>query len=210
MNLVELVEKEGLKNVTQFRVGDTVCVHFKIVEGTKERIQKFEGLVIARKNGSIRETFTVRKISFGVGVERTFPVHSPRIDKIEVVRKGSVARAKLYYIRGLTGRAATKVKEEQSAATVKKSSKSQEEKLAELKSNTAKSNAKKAKPAAKKDSPAKKITSADKRRLARAEARKTAAAAPQIEEPAAAPPQAESPAPAAEAANPQPEAPTAE
>jgi large subunit ribosomal protein L19 len=183
MNLVELVEKEGLKNVAQFRVGDTVCVHFKIVEGTKERIQKFEGLVIARKNGSIRETFTVRKISFGVGVERTFPVHSPRIDKIEVIRKGDVARAKLYYIRDLTGRAATKVKEEQSAKDLaKKGSKSQEEKLADLRANAAKSNTKKARPAKKAAAGVQKITAADKRKLARAEARKTAAA--QTETPA--------------------------
>ena len=112
MNIVELIEKEGQKeNVTPFRVGDTVRVYFKIVEGTKERIQAFEGLVIARKNGGVRETFTVRKISFGVGVERTFPVHSPRVDRIEVVREGAVARAKLYYIRDLKGKAATRVKE---------------------------------------------------------------------------------------------------
>ena len=112
MNLLELIDKEGLKtDLAPFNVGDTVKVHFKIVEGTKERIQVFEGLVISRKNGGIRETFTVRKISFGVGVERTFPVHSPRIDKIEVVREGDVRRAKLYYIRDLTGKAATRVKE---------------------------------------------------------------------------------------------------
>jgi large subunit ribosomal protein L19 len=112
MNLLEIIDKEGVKEqVTPFNVGDTVCVHFKIVEGAKERIQKFEGLVIAKKNGGIRETFTVRKISFGIGVERVFPVHSPRIDKIEVVRTGSVRRAKLYYIRDLTGKAATRVKE---------------------------------------------------------------------------------------------------
>ena len=112
MNLVDLIEKEGQKeNITPFKVGDTVKVHFKIVEGTKERIQVFEGLVIARKNGGIRETFTVRKLSFGVGVERTFPVHSPRVDRIEVIREGKVARAKLYYIRDLKGKAATRVKE---------------------------------------------------------------------------------------------------
>jgi len=112
MNLLELIDKEGLKaDVTPFKVGDTVKVHFKIVEGNKERIQVFEGLVIARKNGGIRETFTVRKISFGTGVERTFPVHSPRIDKIEVIREGDVRRAKLYYIRDLSGKAATRVKE---------------------------------------------------------------------------------------------------
>jgi len=112
MNLLELIDNEGLKaNVTPFRVGDTVKVYFKIVEGSKERIQVFEGLVIARKNGGIRETFTVRKISFGVGVERTFPVHSPRVEKIEVIREGDVRRAKLYYIRDLSGKAATRVKE---------------------------------------------------------------------------------------------------
>lgn len=112
MNLVELIEKENQKeNVTDFRVGDTVKVYFKIVEGTKERIQVYEGLVIARKNGGLRETFTVRKISFGVGVERTFPLHSPRIDKIEVVREGKVRRAKLYYIRDLSGKAGVRVKE---------------------------------------------------------------------------------------------------
>ena len=112
MNLLELIDKEGVKeNVTPFKVGDTVRVHFKIVEGNKERIQVFEGLVISRKNGGIRETFTVRKISFGIGVERVFPVHSPRIDKIEVIRYGDVRRAKLYYIRELTGKAATRVKE---------------------------------------------------------------------------------------------------
>ena len=112
MNLVELIEKENqTKEITPFKVGDTVKVYFKIVEGNKERIQVFEGLVIARKNGGIRETFTVRKISFGVGVERTFPVYSPRIDKIEVVREGKVRRAKLYYLRNRVGKAA-KVKED--------------------------------------------------------------------------------------------------
>ena len=112
MNLLELIDKEGIKeNITPFKVGDTVRVHFKIVEGNKERVQIFEGLVIARKNGGVRETFTVRKISFGVGVERTFPVHSPRIDKIDVIRQGDVRRAKLYYIRDLTGKSATRVKE---------------------------------------------------------------------------------------------------
>ena len=111
MNLVELIEKENqTKEITPFKVGDTVKVYFKIVEGNKERIQVFEGLVIARKNGGIRETFTVRKISFGVGVERTFPLHSPRIEKVEVIRKGRVRRAKLYYLRDRQGKAA-KVKE---------------------------------------------------------------------------------------------------
>jgi len=178
MNLVELIEKEGLRaNVAQFRVGDTVKVYFKIVEGTKERIQVFEGLVIARKNGGIRETFTVRKISFGVGVERTFPVHSPRIDKIEVVRQGDVARAKLYYIRDLSGKAATKVKEKRSVSDQKKAVKSADEKLAVLKSNKAKVTAK-AKLTAKKTAAPKRIIAADKRKTARAEARKAAAATP--------------------------------
>ena len=112
MNLVELIDKEGVRDTAVApNVGDTVRVHFKIVEGNKERVQAFEGLVIARKNGGARETFTVRKISFGVGVERVFPVHSPRIEKIEVVREGSVRRAKLYYIRDLSGKAAVRVKE---------------------------------------------------------------------------------------------------
>ena len=180
MNLVELIEKEGLKSdVAQFSVGDTVRVHFKIVEGAKERIQIFEGLVIARKNGGIRETFTVRKISFGVGVERTFPVHSPRIDKIEVTRQGDVRRAKLYYIRGLSGKAATKVKEKRSSATTKKTVKTAEEKLAEIKDNKAKAT-KKASAGTKaktKTGGVKRILAADKRKTARADARKVAKAA---------------------------------
>ena len=119
--MLELIDKEGVKSdVTPFNVGDTVKVHFKIVEGNKERIQIFEGLVIARKNGGVRETFTVRKISSGVGVERVFPVHSPRIDKIEVTRQGDVRRAKLYYIRDLTGKAATRVKEKKYVAPAEK------------------------------------------------------------------------------------------
>ncbi len=107
MNIIENLEKEQLRSdVPAFAPGDTVRVHAKIVEGTRERIQVFEGLVIARQGSSIRETFTVRRISYGIGVERTFPVHSPRIEKIEVVRKGIVRRAKLYYLRNLTGKAA--------------------------------------------------------------------------------------------------------
>ena len=113
MNVIDQIEKENMKSdVEEFRVGDTVKVHQKIKEGDKERIQIFEGLVIARKNGGIRETFTVRKISYGVGVEKTFAVHSPKIAKIEVVKKGKPRRAKLYYIRDLTGKAATKIKNE--------------------------------------------------------------------------------------------------
>lgn len=111
MTLIEALERENLKpEIPEFNVGDTVKVYNKIVEGTRERIQVFEGIVISRKNSSVRETFTVRRISFGVGVEKTFPVHSPRIDKIEVVKKGKVRRAKLYYLRDLSGKAA-KIKE---------------------------------------------------------------------------------------------------
>ncbi|MGI6213151.1 MAG: 50S ribosomal protein L19 [Christensenellales bacterium] len=107
MNIIDIVEKEGMKeNVPEFKIGDTVKVFVKVVEGTRERLQAFEGTVIARKNGSIRETFTVRRLSFGIGVERTFPLHSPKIDHIEVVREGKVRRAKLYYLRERTGKAA--------------------------------------------------------------------------------------------------------
>ena len=107
MNMISTLEREGLKEQSaDFNIGDTVRVYVKVVEGDKERLQAYEGVVTARKNGSIRETFTVRRISFGVGVERTFPVHSPRIDRIEVVRKGKVRRAKLYYLRGLSGKKA--------------------------------------------------------------------------------------------------------
>lgn len=106
-NIIDQLEREGMKeNVPAFEIGDTVKVTVKIAEGDKERLQSFEGVVIARKNGGIRETFTVRKISYGVGVEKTFPLHSPKIASIEVVRKGKPRRAKLYYIRNLTGKAA--------------------------------------------------------------------------------------------------------
>ena len=105
-NIIDQIEKENMKEVSPFNVGDTVKVNVKIKEGDKERIQAYEGVVIARKNGGIRETFTVRKISSGVGVERTFPLHSPTIASVEVVRKGSPRRAKLYYVRNLTGKAA--------------------------------------------------------------------------------------------------------
>ena len=105
--LVEAIEKEGMKeSVPAFNVGDTVRVGFKVIEGTKERIQNFEGVVIAKKHGGIRESFTVRRLSCGGGVERTFPVHSPKIASITVVKRGKVRRAKLYYLRGLTGKAA--------------------------------------------------------------------------------------------------------
>lgn len=107
MNVLEQIQKEDLKeNVTEFKIGDTVKVFYKVVEGDKERIQVYEGVVIARKHSGIAENFTVRRISSGIGVERTFPLHSPRIDKIEVVRNGRVRRAKLYYLRGRKGRSA--------------------------------------------------------------------------------------------------------
>lgn len=111
-NIIREIEKEQLKKeITDFNVGDTVKVYAKIVEGTRERIQMFEGTVLKRQNGGARETFTVRRISYGVGVERTWPVHSPRIEKIEVVRYGIVRRAKLNYLRDRIGKAA-KVKED--------------------------------------------------------------------------------------------------
>ena len=101
------VEKEQLRdNIPGFAPGDTVRVHVKVREGEKERVQVFEGVVIGRRGGSVRESFTVRKVSYGIGVERVFPVHSPSIDKIEVVRHGKVRRAKLYYLRSLKGKAA--------------------------------------------------------------------------------------------------------
>ena len=107
MNIIDVLEQEQLRtDVPEFRPGDTVRVHVKVVEGNRERIQAYEGVVIARAGKGVRELFTVRRISYGVGVERKFPVHSPRIDKIEVVRHGIVRRAKLYYLRERTGKAA--------------------------------------------------------------------------------------------------------
>ncbi|HWJ04117.1 MAG TPA: 50S ribosomal protein L19 [Verrucomicrobiae bacterium] len=107
MDLIKLVEEQQLKqDIPNFQPGDTVRVHVKVVEGNRERIQMFEGVVIKRKGGGLRETFTVRRVTYGVGVERTFPLHSPRVDKIEVVRRGVVRRAKLYYLRELSGKAA--------------------------------------------------------------------------------------------------------
>lgn len=111
MNAVDEIERAQMKKkVPSFCVGDTVKVHMTIKEGDKERVQVFEGVVIARKHGGVRETFTVRKISFGVGVERVFPIHSPKVGKIEVARHGRVRRAKLYYLRDLKGKA-SKTKE---------------------------------------------------------------------------------------------------
>lgn len=105
--LISEITKEQLRtDHPDFKAGDTVEVHAKVVEGSRERIQVFEGIVIKRQNGGINETFTVRKVSYGVGVERTFPLHSPRIDKIVVDRRGTVRRSKLYYLRNLQGRAA--------------------------------------------------------------------------------------------------------
>ena len=107
MNIIEILEKEQLRSdIPAFGPGDTVRVHARIVEGTRERIQVFEGVVIGRQGTGVRETFTVRRIASGVGVERLFPGHSPRIAKSEVTRRGIVRRAKLYYLRGLTGKAA--------------------------------------------------------------------------------------------------------
>ena len=108
--LTKAVNKGKRTDVPEFRPGDTIRVHVKIKEGDKERVQIFEGVVIARRNGDLRSSFTVRKISFGQGVERIFPLHSPVIDKIEVSKRGKVRRAKLYYLRGLKGKAA-KIKE---------------------------------------------------------------------------------------------------
>ena len=107
MNTLDFIDKASMRDdIPSFRAGDTVEVHVKVIEGTKERVQVFKGVVIRRQGGGVRETFTVRKISFGVGVERTFPVHSPNVDKIEVVTRGDVRRAKLYYLRALRGKAA--------------------------------------------------------------------------------------------------------
>jgi large subunit ribosomal protein L19 len=107
MNPMELVEREQLRtDLPDFRVGDTVRIHVKIIEGEKERVQLFEGVVIRRKRGGIRSTFTVRKISYGIGVERIFPTHSPRIDRIDILSRGKVRRGKLFYLRGLKGKAA--------------------------------------------------------------------------------------------------------
>jgi len=116
MNTLDALDAKSLRSdIPSFRPGDTLKVHVRVIEGSRERVQVFKGVVIRRQGGGIRETFTVRKISFGVGVERTFPVHSPNIAQIEVDRRGDVRRAKLYYLRELRGKAA-KIKEKREAA----------------------------------------------------------------------------------------------
>ena len=116
MNTIDLVERTHLRDdLPDFRPGDTVRVHVRVVEGERERVQVFEGIVIRRRGSQVSETFTVRKISFGVGVERTFLVHSPMIAKIEVTTYGRVRRSKLYYLRGRVGKKATKIKERRQA-----------------------------------------------------------------------------------------------
>ena len=110
-SIIDAINQENIKsNIPDFNVGDTVKVMVKVIEGDRERLQAFEGTVIARKHGGISETFTVRRLSFGVGVEKTFPIHSPKVVDVQVVRRGDVRRAKLYYLRARTGKAA-KVKE---------------------------------------------------------------------------------------------------
>jgi large subunit ribosomal protein L19 len=111
MNTLDALDADSLRaDIPDFRPGDTVKVHVRVVEGTRSRIQVFQGVIIRRQGGGIRETFTVRKVSFGVGVERTFPVHTPVVEKIEILTRGDVRRAKLYYLRDLRGKAA-KIKE---------------------------------------------------------------------------------------------------
>ena len=105
-NIIDSIERAQLRQVPRFKAGDTVRVHFQVIEGTRRRVQVFEGIVIKRQGSGVRETFTVRKQSFGIGVERTFPLHSPKIEKIEVVAIGDVNRAKLYYLRGRVGKKA--------------------------------------------------------------------------------------------------------
>jgi large subunit ribosomal protein L19 len=120
-NIIETIERQQMKEAQPtFRAGDALRIHVRIVEGDKERIQLFEGICIRRSGGSVRETFTVRKTSYGVGVERTFPLHSPRVDKIEVVSYGKVRRAKLYYLRELSGKAA-RIEEDTSTRTTRES-----------------------------------------------------------------------------------------
>ena len=119
MHILDSVDAASLRNdVPEFRAGDTIKVHVNIIEGKNSRVQVFQGFVLGRQGDGVRETFTVRKVSFGVGVERTFPVHSPIIDKVELVSKGDVRRAKLYYMRNLRGKAA-KIKEKRDFQTAK-------------------------------------------------------------------------------------------
>lgn len=106
MNIMDSIEKEQMKDIPAFEIGDTIKVHVKINEGNKERVQVFEGVCIARSGGGTREMFTVRKMSYGVGVEKMFPMHSPLIEKIDVSKRGKIRRAKLFYLRGLSGKAA--------------------------------------------------------------------------------------------------------
>jgi large subunit ribosomal protein L19 len=116
MNPTDLVERPYLRDdIPDFGPGDTIKVHVRVVEGERERVQVYEGIVIRRRGSQLSETFTVRKISFGVGVERTFPVHSPMISKIEIVTRGAVRRSKLYYLRDRVGKKATKIKEKRQA-----------------------------------------------------------------------------------------------
>ena len=119
MNILDALDAQSLRSdIPSFRPGDTLKVHVRVIEGSRERVQVFQGVVIRRQGGGIRETFTVRKVSFGVGVERTFPVHSPNISEIEVVTRGDVRRAKLYYLRDLRGKAA-KIKEKRETTPAK-------------------------------------------------------------------------------------------
>ncbi|WP_394616193.1 50S ribosomal protein L19 [Lentzea sp. JNUCC 0626] len=118
MNILDALDAQSLRtDIPAFRAGDTLKVHVRVIEGSRERVQVFQGVVIRRQGGGIRETFTVRKVSFGVGVERTFPVHTPNIAEVEVVTRGDVRRAKLYYLRDLRGKAA-KIKEKREAKPV--------------------------------------------------------------------------------------------
>ncbi len=118
MNILDALDAQSLRSdIPAFRAGDTLKVHVRVIEGSRERVQVFQGVVIRRQGGGIRETFTVRKVSFGVGVERTFPVHSPNIAEVEVATRGDVRRAKLYYLRDLRGKAA-KIKEKREARPV--------------------------------------------------------------------------------------------
>ena len=127
-NVIDSIERAQLRQVPRFKAGDTVRVHFQVIEGTRRRVQVFEGIVIKRQGSGVRETFTVRKQSFGVGVERTFPLHSPKIEKIEVAAIGDVSRAKLYYLRGRVGKKA-RIREKRYGLTAAESGVPQERTL---------------------------------------------------------------------------------